>query len=259
MNESHPNAASVSRTGQTLAPHPVLDKFYSTEAERRAQLREAFDGSARHYDLINKAMSFGTDVWYRRVALKRAGLTTNMHVLDVGCGTGLIAENAEKLGGPQSFVVGLDPSLGMLHEAARRGRVRRPVNGVAEQLPFHDESFDFLCMSYALRHVADLLLTFREYRRVLKPGGTILILELTPPRSGLRGRLLRFYMKYVVPAATRVGTVSRQAQWLYSYCWDSFEFCVPPDTIMDAMRDAGLTRIDRHVELGIFSEYRARR
>ena len=240
-----------------MPPHPALTRYYDDETGRQAYLRRAFDRSARHYDSVNRAMSFGTDVRYRREALVRAGLGDGAKVLDVGCGTGIIAGHAKEMVGPSGMVVGIDPSMGMLEEAIRRDRVPLPVNGMGEYLPFPDNTFDFVCMSYALRHVTDLVHTFSEYRRVLNPGGTVLILEMTPPKSRFPFRLLKMYMRHVVPAVTRLGTVNREAQLLYEYCWDTFESCVPPDQITAALRAAGLGNVRHHLELRIFSEYSA--
>ena len=94
--------------------------------------------------------------------------------LTTQCALGLV--------GSTGYVVGLDPSAGMLHEA-RKGPCRNLIQGVGEELPFPDASFDFLSMGYALRHVSDLHVAFREYRRVLRPGGIVLLLEVSRPRS----------------------------------------------------------------------------
>lgn len=259
MSLSRSAASNAPVDGGIAPPHPALVKYYKDESERPRYLRAAFDRTARHYDRINRTMSLGTDNWYRREALWRGGVAPGMKLLDVGCGTGIVSGHARKMVGPHGMVVGVDPSIGMLEEAIRRDRVPMPVNGMGEYLPFSDETFDFVCMSYALRHVSDLVQTFREFRRVLKPDGTLLLLEMTPPAPGLRFQLLKFYMRRVVPAVTRLGTVSRETQILYTYCWDTFEHCVSPDDILRAMHDAGLRQARRHVELRIFSEYTARR
>lgn len=255
MNMTSPNEDS----GSSRPPHPALTRYYADETERRTYLRGAFDRSARHYDTINNVASFGTNDRYRLDALRRAKLVEGMKMLDVGSGTGVVAGHARDIVGPKGMVVAVDPSIGMLTEAIRRERVSLPVNGRGEYLPFADETFDFLCMSYALRHVTDLVATFREYRRVLKPGGTVLILELTPPSGRVRFHALKFYMRYIVPAVTRVRTFSKTAQDLYAYCWDSFEACVPPEEILAAMGEAGLKDASRHVGMGIFSEYTSTR
>jgi demethylmenaquinone methyltransferase / 2-methoxy-6-polyprenyl-1,4-benzoquinol methylase len=239
-----------------LRPHPLLAGYYATEGERRRQVVSWFDESAPDYDWVNQAISFGSGARYRREALLRAGLAAGMCALDVACGTGVVAAQAQKVVGPEGLVVGLDPSAGMLTQAGARG-VRRRVLGVAEALPLPDRRFDLLSMGYALRHVADLRTTFREYRRVLKPGGRVLILEITPPASRLRFRLLKLYLGGVVPLLARLGRRGRTTRTLMRYYWDTIESCVPPATILGALEEAGFRDARRHVAMGILSEYTA--
>ena len=239
-----------------LPPHPLLDRYYRDEADRRRQIGALFNEAACDYDWINQAISFGSGAWYRREALLRAGLAPGMSVLDTGSGTGGVAAQAQRIVGSGGRVVALDPSLGMLSHAIKRG-VRRRIRGLAEALPFPDERFDLLSMGYALRHVADLRTTFREYRRVLKPGGKVLLLEITPPASRLAHHLLGFYMGRIVPLMARFGRGGRSTRELMEYYWDTIESCVPPATILEALAEAGFARPERHVEQGILSEYTA--
>jgi len=110
-------------------------------------------------------------------------------------------------------------------------------------------------MGYALRHVEDLRKTFTEYLRVLKPGAKVLLLEITRPRSGPGYQLLKFYLKYVIPLVSRVFRRSADASVMMSYYWDTIEKCVPPETILAALRDAGFDEPRRDVVWGIISEY----
>jgi ubiquinone/menaquinone biosynthesis C-methylase UbiE len=98
-----------------------------------------------------------------------------MRVLDVATGTGLVAREALAIIGPQGKLIGLDPSAGMLAEAAQLDIPL--VRALGERIPFGDAQFDFVSMGFALRHVADLEGLFSEMRRVLKPGGRFLFLE----------------------------------------------------------------------------------
>jgi len=241
-----------------LPPHPVLDRYYHDLGERRSRVNQLFDDTARHYDRITSAMSFGSGSWYRRQALLRAGLTPGMTVLDVACGTGVVAGNAAKITGSDGLVVGLDPSWNML-TVAKRQRVRHAIQGIAERLPFQDNRFDLVSMGYALRHVADLRTTFLEYLRVLKPGGALLILEITPPKSRLSRAMLKGYMKFVIPPLAWLGTGNRKAHTLMSYYWDTTDTCVSPDTILGALDDVGFESVARIVQIAVFSEYRARK
>ena len=242
-----------------LPPHPHLQQYYRDEAGRRSYLDQAFDVSAQYYDRLSWLLGLGTDYWYRRQALLRAGLAPGMSMLDVGCGTGLSAAAAMEIVGPDDRIMGVEPSQGMLDEALRRQRLHVGIRGLAEHLPLGDNAFDFVCMSFALRHVADLRVTFEEFKRVLKPGGRLLIVEMTLPPSGLVYRLLRFYMKTLVPLITRLWSRSRITQELYVYCWETHDQSMPADVILSTMRQVGLQDVRRWVDVGMFSEYTGRK
>jgi demethylmenaquinone methyltransferase / 2-methoxy-6-polyprenyl-1,4-benzoquinol methylase len=250
------NLSSAMTEPQPLPPHPLLHRYHLTEEQRRRQVDAWFDEAAGDYDWINQAISFGSGGRYRREALLRAGLAESMSLLDAGSGTGVVAAQAQTVVGSRGLVVALDPSLGMLRQARRRGVTRR-LRGLAEALPLPDRSFDMVSMGYALRHVADLRTTFREYLRVLKPGGTLLVLEITPPSSRLAHRLLALYLGRLVPLVARFGRGGHASRELMQYYWDTIENCVPPAVILEALADAGFSSPERHVEMGIFSEYRA--
>jgi demethylmenaquinone methyltransferase/2-methoxy-6-polyprenyl-1,4-benzoquinol methylase len=239
-----------------VAPHPVLSQYYASELQRRKRVDEMFDSSAEHYDWINNVMSFGSGVRYRQQVLTKFGIETGMHVLDAGSGTGVVARLEQDMVGEQGLVVALDPSKGMLGEARKRG-VQLATQGLGEKLPFADQQFDRITMSYALRHVADLKILFEEYQRVLKPGGKLLILEITRPESRVGYMLLNAYMKTIVPTLTRIFRRSAEAQELMRYYWDTIEHCVPPAAILDTMASVGLEQSRRDLSFGTFSEYSA--
>ena len=240
------------------SPHPPLTGYYQSEKQRRRFLNNVFDQTAGHYDLIDRMMSCGSGIWYRRSALQRAGLSAGMNHLDVAVGTGAIARSAVEIVGETGSVTGIDPSIGMLGQT--RKLLRIPViQGVAERLPFPDNSFDFLSMGYALRHVTDLNVTFDEYFRVLKPGGRLLILEFARPKSRLGQVLSRFYLNRLVPWLSQAGSGSKEARLLMEYCWETVENCVPGQAILDAVNNSGFTGATRSSWFGTFSEYRARK
>ncbi|GAB5450913.1 MAG: bifunctional demethylmenaquinone methyltransferase/2-methoxy-6-polyprenyl-1,4-benzoquinol methylase UbiE [Halioglobus sp.] len=239
-----------------VAPHPVLPDYYASEEARRRRVDQMFDDSAEHYDWINSVMSFGSGERYRQQALSRVGFEPGMSVLDAGSGTGVVAKLEQDMVGESGITVALDPSKGMLGEAKKRG-VRFATQGLGERLPFGDDCFDRVTMSYALRHVVDLRVLFDEYLRVLKPGGKLLILEITRPDSAVGHALLNLYMKTIVPALTRVFRRSAEAEELMRYYWETIEHCVPPQTILETMRAAGLQSVQREVTAGTFSEYTA--
>lgn len=217
-------------------------------------LAHLFDEAASHYDQIINLMSLGSGAWYRRDALRRAGLTRGMTVLDVAVGTGAVARAAASIVGPAGRVVGLDPSTGMLREAKKR--VPIPLTqAVAEWLPFRDGVFDFLSMGYAIRHVSDLSHTFGEYFRVLRGGGTLLILDFARPRSRVGHGLGRFYLDDIVPWMSRVCSGSKEAELLAHYCWDSVEDLVPPATLTSSLIACGFEDARGVARFGLLSEY----
>lgn len=257
MTGSDLGSARDSGRDEALPPHPTLGQYYREDAARPGYIRRLFDASARDYDRISAVMSFGTDKRYRREVLLREGLTGGMSMLDVACGTGLVSGPATEIAGPAGRVVSLDPSPGMLGEAVRQGRTRYPMLGMAEQLPFADDSFDFLCMGFALRHVADLKVAFEEYKRVLTPGAKLLLLEITPPATKASYPFFKFYLKSIIPFITRISTGNREAESLMSYFWDTVEQCVPPPTILSALAEVGFAQVGRRTEARMFSEYTA--
>lgn len=239
---------------EKLAPHPVLGEYYAEADSRRQKVDQMFDSSAEHYDWITSAMSFGSGKWYRRDALVRSGLKSGMKLLDVGAGTGVVSLLAQDIVGEDGLVVALDPSNGMLSEAKKAG-VKNTSMGLGEKLPYPDNTFDFLTMGYALRHVADLGEAFSEYLRVLKPGGKVLILEISRPAGKVSYHFLKFYMKYIIPVTTRLFRRSANAQELMEYYWDTIDQCVAPKIIVSALQESGFVDSHRHVVMGIFSEY----
>jgi demethylmenaquinone methyltransferase / 2-methoxy-6-polyprenyl-1,4-benzoquinol methylase len=242
----------------TRAPLPPLPDYWNRSEDRQQVVDGLFDRSASHYDWICAVMSFGAGGWYRRDVLSRAGLTANMSVLDVATGTGLVAREAANLMGSSGRVVGVDPSPAMM--LAGRDHLSMPlVRGVAERLPFSASIFDLVIMGYALRHVADLDETFREYLRVLKPGGRLLMLEITRPASTLGLALMRAYLGSIVPLIAKLGTGSRDVARLMRFYWATIANSVPAETVLAAMGTAGFSAVERAVVRGIFTEYRATR
>lgn len=196
-----------------IPPHPTLHEYYEANESRQGFLNDLFNRTAYQYRNIEKATGFGSGLWYRRKALREAGLASGMRVLDVACGPGLVTQGAMDLVGPSGFVVGLDPSTGMLREA-RNAACPCLVQSVGESLPFQNGSFDFLSMGYALRHVPDLETAFREYSRVLKPGGIVLLLEISRPKSAALFWLSRLYLKNVLRIAFATVTGNRDMHTL---------------------------------------------
>lgn len=257
-----PAPASVDRPGR-LAPHPVIPGTYHSAENKRQFLTAIFDDTAQDYDRVERWLSLGSGRWYRRQALRRAGLITGMRMADVAVGTGLLAGEALSLIGPSGHLIGIDPSQEMMRRARERLGIDT-VAGVAESLPLDDASVDFVSMGYALRHVDDLNIAFREFHRVLTLAGAfgpgrLCILEITRPRSRLGRTLLRGYLVALSRFAGMCCHLAPRTPELWAYYWETIDKCVPPQQVMSALRDAGFVDVKRSIVGGIFSEYTATR
>ena len=241
-----------------MLPHPPLPSHYNSTEAKPQFVDALFDRGAAHYDGVVDWGFLRSGSFYRRWALQRNGLRPGHRLLDVACGTGLVAVEAAKLLGSAETITCLDPSEGMLG-VARQKLNATFVKGRAEALPFPDESFDFLTMGYALRHVTDLEATFAEYRRVLKPAGRVLILEVTKPATRWGGALFRLYFGRLYPFLAGAFTRSGDAKAMMRYYWETMDACVPPATVLATMQAGGLVDVRRRLLLGLFSEYTGRR
>jgi demethylmenaquinone methyltransferase/2-methoxy-6-polyprenyl-1,4-benzoquinol methylase len=236
-----------------MQPHPTLPAHYDSLKDKQKFLRGIFDRTARHYEAICRWGSFGSGDWYRREALKRGGLQPGMRVLDVAAGTGITSRAAIRCG--VQSVVCVDASLGMLREAKNSLPVAA-AQGLADRLPFHDGRFDFLTMGFALRHVETLENAFREYRRVLRPGGTVLILDTIKPSGKAGQKFARWYFHDVLPWFARRCTGNSETGTLLEYYWDTIDQMVPTDQVLAALRGAGFSDVTYKVFFGTFCEYR---
>ncbi len=247
---------SESNAQHESGPHPTLVAHYATPEAKPQFVNRLFDRGAKHYDAVVDWGFLHSGSSYRRRTLGQYGLRPPDQLLDVACGTGLVAVEAAKILGTAKNITCLDASAGML-AVARTKLAAHFLLGRAEKLPLADDSFDFLTMGYALRHVTSLEETFREFRRVLRPGGRLLILEVTKPTGPIAGFLFRLYFGDIYPLLTRLFTQSDEARDMMRYYWETMDSCVPPAVVLDALQAAGLTEVRRNAVLGLFSEYTA--
>jgi demethylmenaquinone methyltransferase / 2-methoxy-6-polyprenyl-1,4-benzoquinol methylase len=202
--------------------------------------RLMFDSIAGYYDGTNKILSFGLDGIWRRRAVSRLGPVAGGRYLDVGCGTGDIALEILRQA-PGSKVIGIDPSQGMLF----RGQVKISAAGLADSitlvmgdvldLQWEDNSFDGAITSFCIRNVTDRKQGLGEICRVVRPGGPVVILELTEPTGRIMGPLFRIYSRVAMPVLTRImSSVSA-----YRYLTDSMADFPRPELILALMKEAG--------------------
>jgi demethylmenaquinone methyltransferase / 2-methoxy-6-polyprenyl-1,4-benzoquinol methylase len=246
---------SEQRETTVVPPHPVLNDYYSRPDERQGFVADLFDGCARYYNRVGTMLDLGSGRWYRRDALRRAGLRKGMRLLDVAAGTGLMTRGGVDIVG-KSNVVGVDPSQGMLGEA--RKAVTAPlVRGRAEALPFRGDRFDMLSMGFALRHVPDLGIAFREYFRILKPGGRIILLETPRPETRFGRWFVKTHFQRVLPWMARITFRNEAAQLLMKFYWDTIDQCVPPETILGVLKKTGFVDVKLKRTYLMINEYTA--
>ncbi len=168
------------------------------------EVAEMFDGVAKRYDLTNTVLACGQDRGWRRATRSALGLRPGERVLDVGAGTGVSTEELER---SEAFAVGADLSTGMLRAGRSSGRTVPLVAGDALKLPFADESFDAVTISFALRNVVDTEAALHELARVTRPGGRLVVCEFsTPTMPAFRTVYMQYLMRSLPVVARSVSS-----------------------------------------------------
>jgi len=184
---------------------------------KKSQVQTMFDGIAKRYDLLNHFLSLGIDNYWRRQSVKALNLQAGQRLLDVACGTG--DQGFAALKAADIHVTGLDFSFNMLELAQKKIITRdlahqyEVVQGDAENLPFADNMFDALSISYGIRNVGTITAALQEFQRVLKPGGHVSVLEFSEPEGWFFGRLYRFYFDHILPKVA--GLMSSESAYTY--------------------------------------------
>lgn len=209
--------------------------------------REMFDSISRRYDLLNRLMTFGLDRKWRRKAVDRLGVKSGGSYVDAGCGTGdLCLEIAGRVaaGGTVS-VRGVDFSENMLRVGQEKVRARgletsiTLLRGDALALPFPDASADGVISGFVMRNLGDRMAALREWRRVLRPGGRCVILELALPETGLLRGLYAVISRTLVPL---VGAMLSKRK-AYVYLLDSIRSFPSPSVFQEMLREAGFSGV----------------
>jgi demethylmenaquinone methyltransferase/2-methoxy-6-polyprenyl-1,4-benzoquinol methylase len=218
-------------------------EFLHSGEEKKGQVQNMFDGIARRYDFLNHFLSLGIDLHWRKQSVKSLGLGEGEILLDVATGTG--DQGFTALKAADIKVVGLDFSFNMLEIAEakiqKRGLSQRfeVIQGDAEKLPFADNSFDALTISYGIRNVGTISAALNEFYRVLKPGGRLSILEFAEPEGWFFGRLYRFYFDHILPRLA--GMMSSKSA--YSYLPESVRHFPARSDFKDLLRAEGFQSV----------------
>ncbi len=235
-------------------------KHYPPIGEKEGKARQVeamFDAIAPHYDLLNRVLSFGLDVTWRRRAVSLLKAERPERILDVATGTGDLAFEACRLK-PDS-VVAVDVSATMLEraraKAARRGLGQQIVfrRADAQDLPFEEGHFDAALIAFGVRNFENLQASLAEIRRVLVPGGRLVILEFGQP---LRFPVKQIYAIYSHGLLPRIGTMLSRDKGAYRYLPDSIASFPSGDRFLDRMRSVGFEELAcQPLSFGIVSIY----
>ncbi len=201
-----------------------------------------FDRIAGRYDLLNRIISGGQDMKWRRFVVEVAALPPDGKLLDIATGTGDIAFEALKQS-PGAQAVGADFALGMMRVGMGREPYGRRVawtGADAMALPYADESFDAVASGFLMRNVVDIPQALSEQWRVLKPGGRIVILDTSPPPDNFLKPLMLLHLKIGVPLLGRLigGTAAGDA---YRYLPESTQAFKTPDELKALVEAAGFS------------------
>jgi demethylmenaquinone methyltransferase / 2-methoxy-6-polyprenyl-1,4-benzoquinol methylase len=190
-----------------------------------------FDSISPRYDLVNRVMTFGMDVGWRRRAIDELRLPARALILDLACGTGDLCEELCREG---YRPVGVDFSLGMLRRASRRGAVPL-VQADVLRLPVRDAAADGVTCGFALRNVVSLEALFDEVGRVVRPGGRISLLDVSRPDRALLRAGHGVYFERVVPV---IGGLLSERE-AYGYLPRSMGYLPDPERMMTMLRRVG--------------------
>jgi len=208
---------------------------------RERQVRTIFSEIAPRYDLLNHLLSLNIDRRWRRLAVDRLGDLDRdpaIRILDACAGTFDLSLELARRPGFSGRVTGSDFARPMLVSGRHKldGTRVDPVCADTLRLPFPDGSFDGAMVAFGVRNLADVDAGFREFRRVLRPGGKLVILEFTTPPNRLLRPLYLFYFHRILPVIGRI--VSRHP-WAYSYLPESVKEFPGPETLADKLLEAG--------------------
>jgi len=237
-----------------MSSHPPIG-----EAEGKAEdVEKMFDAIAPRYDLLNRILSLGIDRYWRTRAVRLLADEQPARVLDVATGTADLAVKAERMLHPRE-VVGLDLSAEMLAYGRRKidrlGLSPRIslVQGDAADPPFADDHFDAALAAFGVRNFEDLEAGLRGIRRVLRPGGSLVVLEFSRPRAFPIKQLYAWYNEHVLP---RIGGALSPDRGAYEYLPDSVAAFPDGPDFLERMANSGFTALDwTPLTFGIVSLY----
>lgn len=232
---------------------------YNSSESKKQQVAKMFNNIAGSYDLLNHVLSAGIDIIWRKKAIKILGKNKPKQLLDIATGTGDFAFEALALNPDK--IIGVDISEGMLavgkEKVAKRGLTDKMelMYGDSESLPFEDNTFDGVTVSFGVRNFENLLKGLTDIYRVTKPGGQAVILEFSKPKKFPIKHLYHVYSRYIMPTVGRLISKDKTA---YTYLPESVAAFPEGQEFLDYLKQAGFnTPQQKRLSGGIATIYYA--
>lgn len=231
--------------------------YSDSDLTKKQQVEQMFDNISGKYDLLNRILSMGIDVSWRKKVVKSVKKQNPKTILDIATGTGDLAIAMAKA--TDAKITGFDLSVGMLEVGKRKiveenlqDRIEM-IQGDAEKMPFADDSFDVITVAFGVRNFENLKKGLDDIYRVLKPGGKLIILEFSQPQAAPMKQLYSFYSRYILP---RIGKKISKDQSAYTYLPDSVKAFPHGDEMKKILKNSNFVEpFDKKLTFGIASIY----
>ncbi|MBN8836512.1 MAG: bifunctional demethylmenaquinone methyltransferase/2-methoxy-6-polyprenyl-1,4-benzoquinol methylase UbiE [Sphingobacteriia bacterium] len=225
---------------------------------KKEQVANMFNSIAVKYDFLNRFLSGGIDLLWRKKAIKKLKPVEPQLILDVATGTADVALMTYELLHPQK-IIGIDISTGMLElgrkkiEAKGLNNVIELQTGDSEHIQFPDNYFDAITVAFGVRNFENLAKGLKEMLRVLRPGGKLVVLEFSKPKKGLFSIFYQFYLSKMAPGVVQIFSSNKKA---YQYLNNSVQAFPEGQTFLNVMNEAGFTQTQlQSLSLGICTIY----
>jgi len=224
--------------------HDEVVPYQHSQLDKKEQVADMFNSIAYRYDFMNRFLSAGIDVQWRKKAIKQLQQLAPKKILDVATGTGDVAILAYRMLQPEK-IIGIDISEGMLElgkqkiEKLALGDKISLQKGDSEVILFENDNFDAITVAFGVRNFQRLEKGLKEMHRVLRPGGKLVILEFSKSDNRLLSGLFNFYMNVVTPFIGKLFAKNRSA---YKYLNDSVQAFPEGQTFLNIMHEAGFTQ-----------------
>jgi demethylmenaquinone methyltransferase/2-methoxy-6-polyprenyl-1,4-benzoquinol methylase len=234
---------SISSQPMSKFAHDEVVPYQHSQLDKKEQVADMFNSIAYRYDFMNRFLSAGIDVWWRKKAISQLRNLNPKRILDVATGTGDVAILTYRMLRPER-ITGIDISEGML-ELGRKKIEKLGLHkqielqkGDSEVIRFEDNSFDAITVAFGVRNFQNLDKGLKEMYRVLQPGGKLVVLEFSKSNGFLSG-LINFYMNVITPM---IGKLLAKNKCAYQYLNDSVQAFPEGQTFLNIMHEAGFTQ-----------------